>query len=62
MKTKTKIGLGFLLSGAALQLIATTQEESTMLSGTGMALFLIGVVIEIVGYAFEDKSRTKNKD
>jgi len=56
MKTKTKIGLGFILSGAALQFISETQIVNTVAFG----LLIIGVIIEIIGYAFEDKP--KNKD
>lgn len=58
MKHRHVVGLGFVVAGAALQIGATLNAEYPYLRGAAAGALIIGVFIELIGYAFD----TANKE
>lgn len=59
MKTITKIGLAFLLVGFSLQLYAYFYSSNSTLQGSAIACLMLGIALEIIGYAFDEKPKNK---
>jgi len=58
MKRRHVVGIGFVVAGAALQIGAMFNAEYPYLRGAAAGAFIVGVVIELFGYAFD----TANKE
>ena len=57
MKARYIIGGAFILSGVILQMFAVKSAEGTLLKGAGAGLFIMGVMVEIIGYASDGSNK-----
>ncbi len=54
------VGIGFVAVGAALQFAAIFNVDYSDLRGTAAGAFVIGIAVELIGYAFDSVNKNQS--
>jgi hypothetical protein len=62
MKKRHIAALGFVLTGGVLQIYGAIKGEDTTVNGFAAFLYILGIAVEIIGYAAGHDDRSKKSD